>query len=73
MTDIYHAPELTPPVDDARAGSDRTVNTIAVLAFVLALAAPHLTGNNANIAVDVQDSKISTGQLDGRGKWIGYM
>ncbi len=73
MTDIHHSTDFWPATDQVRCGTDWGTVVIAVLALTFVLGLPHLMSNTASDVSWFQDSENSTIQLDGRGKWVGYM
>ena len=73
MTDIHHSSDLLPGLDQARASSSWVTIIGAALALFLALGVPHLTMQNASDGSQFQNSENSAVNLDGRGKWVGYI
>ena len=73
MTDIHHSSDLLSGMDQTRAGTRWGTIIGAALALFLALGVPHLIIQNASGSSQFQNSESSAVNLDGRGKWIGYM
>ena len=73
MTDIHHSTGFWPGTDQVRSGVDWGTGIVAVLALALVLGLPHLTGNVTYDASQLQSIENGSVQLDGRGKWTGYM
>ncbi len=73
MTDIPHSSVLLPETDDKPATASWNTIIVALTAILLVLAASHLTSQPSGDNNQVQNAEKSSGKLDGRGKWIGYM
>ena len=73
MTDIYHSSRLLPETVDTRAPVNWNSIMVALAAIFLLLAAAHLWGPTSGVSSQVNSSETGTVELDGRGKWIGYM
>jgi len=73
MTDIHHSSDLLSGMNQTRASTNWSTIIGAALVLFLALGVPHLTMQNASDSGQFQNSENSAVNLDGRGKWVGYM
>ena len=74
MTDIHHHPSyLLPKADDTQTNPAWTTIIGALIAILLVLGAAHLSDQTAGDASQVQSTGEGKAELDGRGKWTGYM
>lgn len=73
MTDIHHPSHLLLKHDDPQANPTWTTIIGALIAIMLVLGAAHLIEPKAGDTTRVQGTEQGSAELDGRGKWTGYM
>ena len=73
ITDIHHPSYLLPDASDTQTNPAWTTIIGALIAILLVLGAAHLGEQASGDANQVQSTGGDKAELDGRGKWTGYM
>jgi len=73
MTDIHHSSDLFSVAGEARTGANWGTILAGALAVLIMVGATHLTNQESGGDSQVHNAEKGKVNLDGRGKWIGYM